>query len=121
MFCPQCGQQQASDATRFCSRCGFQLEAVAGALNSLQSICERVGQVHLDPSSNQVVAALEILKADYERQRADLSILRRENDTLQDSLTAVQIALEQVKEAAQSFKSVLSAAATFGGEQVVEL
>jgi len=28
MFCPQCGQQQASDAARFCARCGFRLEAV---------------------------------------------------------------------------------------------
>lgn len=32
MFCPQCGQQQASNASRFCSRCGFQLAAVAGLL-----------------------------------------------------------------------------------------
>ena len=32
MFCPQCGQQQASDAARFCSRCGFQLAAVFGLL-----------------------------------------------------------------------------------------
>ncbi|MET0647760.1 MAG: zinc ribbon domain-containing protein [Pyrinomonadaceae bacterium] len=32
MFCPQCGQQQASDAARFCSRCGFQLGAVSGLL-----------------------------------------------------------------------------------------
>jgi len=32
MFCPQCGQQQASDGTRFCSRCGFQLGAVSGLL-----------------------------------------------------------------------------------------
>jgi hypothetical protein len=32
MFCPQCGQQQASDAARFCSRCGFQLAAVLGLL-----------------------------------------------------------------------------------------
>jgi hypothetical protein len=32
MFCPQCGQQQASDAARFCSRCGFQLAAVSGLL-----------------------------------------------------------------------------------------
>ena len=32
MFCPQCGQQQASDAARFCSRCGFQLDAVSGLL-----------------------------------------------------------------------------------------
>lgn len=28
MFCPKCGQQQASDTMRFCSRCGFQLEVV---------------------------------------------------------------------------------------------
>jgi uncharacterized membrane protein len=34
MFCPQCGQQQASDAARFCSRCGFQLAAVAGLLTT---------------------------------------------------------------------------------------
>jgi hypothetical protein len=26
MFCPRCGQQQASDALRFCSRCGFPIE-----------------------------------------------------------------------------------------------
>jgi hypothetical protein len=32
MFCPQCGQQQASDVARFCSRCGFQLVAVSGLL-----------------------------------------------------------------------------------------
>jgi hypothetical protein len=32
MFCPQCGQQQASDVARFCSRCGFQLEGVSGLL-----------------------------------------------------------------------------------------
>ena len=32
MFCPQCGQQQASDAARFCSRCGFQLGAVSNLL-----------------------------------------------------------------------------------------
>ena len=34
MFCPQCGQQQLSDAVRFCSRCGFQLGAVSGLLAS---------------------------------------------------------------------------------------
>ena len=32
MFCPQCGQQQTSEAARFCSRCGFQLAAVSGLL-----------------------------------------------------------------------------------------
>ncbi len=28
MFCPKCGQQQATSEVRFCSRCGFQLEGV---------------------------------------------------------------------------------------------
>lgn len=28
MFCPKCSQQQVSDETRFCSRCGFPLSAV---------------------------------------------------------------------------------------------
>lgn len=26
MYCPQCGQQQATDSMRFCSRCGFPME-----------------------------------------------------------------------------------------------
>lgn len=34
MFCPQCGQQQVSGVTRFCSRCGFPLDAVVQLLNS---------------------------------------------------------------------------------------
>lgn len=34
MYCPQCGQQQTSDQVRFCSRCGFLLEAVAAVLAS---------------------------------------------------------------------------------------
>ncbi len=28
MFCPQCGQEQISEQTRFCSRCGFLLTGV---------------------------------------------------------------------------------------------
>ena len=32
MFCPQCGQQQVSQETRFCSRCGFQMGLVAQLL-----------------------------------------------------------------------------------------
>jgi hypothetical protein len=32
MYCPQCGQQQASSEMRFCSRCGFQMEGVAELL-----------------------------------------------------------------------------------------
>ena len=32
MYCPQCGQQQVSDVTRYCSRCGFPLEGVSAVL-----------------------------------------------------------------------------------------
>lgn len=32
MYCPQCGQQQVSDVTRFCSRCGFLLDGTAVVL-----------------------------------------------------------------------------------------
>ena len=32
MHCPKCGQQQISEQTRFCSRCGFQLGFVAELL-----------------------------------------------------------------------------------------
>ena len=31
MFCPRCGQQQASDQVRYCSRCGFSLRGVLAA------------------------------------------------------------------------------------------
>src|SRR5687768_17032742 len=32
MHCPRCGQLQASEQTKFCSRCGFQLGLVAELL-----------------------------------------------------------------------------------------
>src|SRR5688572_32658153 len=32
MHCPRCGQQQVTEETRFCSRCGFQLGLVAELL-----------------------------------------------------------------------------------------
>jgi hypothetical protein len=34
MFCPQCGQQQATGVIRFCSRCGFPLDGVIHLLSS---------------------------------------------------------------------------------------
>ena len=34
MFCPRCGQQQASEEVRFCSRCGLQLDALAEFVES---------------------------------------------------------------------------------------
>ena len=41
MFCPKCSQQQVNDETRFCSRCGFELNIVKALLSSesnLQSV-----------------------------------------------------------------------------------
>jgi hypothetical protein len=32
MFCSKCGQEQASESVRFCSRCGFKLNAVEEGL-----------------------------------------------------------------------------------------
>ena len=32
MFCPNCGQQQATEQMRFCSRCGFPLGLVSEIL-----------------------------------------------------------------------------------------
>jgi len=34
MYCPQCGQQQVSEVTRYCSRCGFLLDGVTAILAS---------------------------------------------------------------------------------------
>ena len=34
MFCPQCGQQQATGVVRFCSRCGFPLDGVIQLLGT---------------------------------------------------------------------------------------
>lgn len=34
MYCPQCGQLQASEVVRFCSRCGFPLDGVIHLLHN---------------------------------------------------------------------------------------
>lgn len=57
MYCPQCGQQQVSDVTRFCSRCGFLLEGVAVVLTSGGQIPMRYvqpGNTKLSPRSKGV-------------------------------------------------------------------
>ena len=55
MHCPQCGQQQVSDETRFCSRCGFLLTGIA----------EVVAHQGLIPSQNSGLTG----KADSPRRR----------------------------------------------------
>ncbi|HEV2828874.1 MAG TPA: zinc ribbon domain-containing protein [Pyrinomonadaceae bacterium] len=57
MFCPQCGQQQVSDVTRFCSRCGFLLDGVAVVLASggiVPGPQVRAGYSQLSPRSKGI-------------------------------------------------------------------
>ncbi|MGI9055397.1 MAG: hypothetical protein ACR2F2_06290, partial [Pyrinomonadaceae bacterium] len=44
MFCPRCGQEQISDETRFCSRCGFLLTGVSEVIANDGLIPEISGQ-----------------------------------------------------------------------------
>jgi hypothetical protein len=55
MYCPQCGQQQVSDATRYCSRCGFLLDGVVAVLASGGVVPHiQHGQKQLSPRSKGV-------------------------------------------------------------------
>ncbi len=49
MYCPQCGQLQVSDVTRFCSRCGFLLDGVVAVLASGGAVPTR----YLQPSNQK--------------------------------------------------------------------
>ncbi|HYE72255.1 MAG TPA: zinc ribbon domain-containing protein [Blastocatellia bacterium] len=44
MYCPKCSQQQVSEETRFCPRCGFQLDTIRTLLAGNQDILT-VGEV----------------------------------------------------------------------------
>ncbi|MGC2237071.1 MAG: zinc ribbon domain-containing protein [Pyrinomonadaceae bacterium] len=57
MFCPKCSQQQISDETRFCSRCGFQLNIVKALL-----------------ASDDAPQPAEIQKADRSLRKRDMTI-----------------------------------------------
>ena len=50
MFCPQCGQQQITASLRFCSRCGFPLEAVLQVLATGGMLPAFSGPVSREPS-----------------------------------------------------------------------
>ena len=57
MYCPQCGQQQISDATRFCSKCGFLLDGVAVVLATGGQVPMRYvqpGSTKLSPRSKGI-------------------------------------------------------------------
>jgi hypothetical protein len=46
MHCPKCGHKQSGDSARFCSRCGFQLEAVVDLLSA--------GEQHLKREKREI-------------------------------------------------------------------
>ena len=50
MYCPQCGQLQVSDITRFCSRCGFPLDGVTTVLAAGGALPTR----HLPPANRRL-------------------------------------------------------------------
>ena len=50
MYCPQCGQQQITASLRFCSRCGFPLEAVLQVLATGGLLPSFPGEVSKEPS-----------------------------------------------------------------------
>lgn len=57
MYCPQCGQQQVSEITRFCSRCGFLLDGVMAVLAAGGAVPTRYlapGSRKLSPRSKGV-------------------------------------------------------------------
>jgi hypothetical protein len=57
MYCPQCGQQQVSEVTRYCSRCGFLLDGVAAVLATRGAVPARYvqpGFKQLSPRSKGV-------------------------------------------------------------------
>jgi len=57
MFCPKCSQQQISDETRFCSRCGFELNVVKALL-----------------ASNDATQIAEIQKPDRRLRKRDMTV-----------------------------------------------
>jgi hypothetical protein len=57
MYCPQCGQQQVSDVTRYCSRCGFLLDGVTAVLatgGAMPTRYAQPGYKQLSPRSKGV-------------------------------------------------------------------
>ncbi len=53
MHCPTCGQQQVSEETRFCSRCGFLLTGIAELIASGGSIPEKRSGIIGDSGSSR--------------------------------------------------------------------
>lgn len=53
MYCPQCGNEQANNNVRFCSRCGFQLGAVTELLANQGAPPNQLPSVAMPPKISQ--------------------------------------------------------------------
>ena len=51
MYCPRCGQQQATDSMRFCSRCGFSMEGTMHLLahGGILPVYQQPGEKTISP------------------------------------------------------------------------
>src|SRR5687767_6450278 len=59
MHCPKCGQQQMSDETRFCSKCGFLLSGVAEIVANEGIVAKQKTGLTGSPSSQRRRGALQ--------------------------------------------------------------
>ncbi len=74
MFCPKCGQEQASESVRFCSRCGFKLNTIEESLGTrlikmamylVLTICAIIGwgSITAGPNYMQVRVIITLIAA----------------------------------------------------------
>ncbi len=74
MFCSKCGQEQASESVRFCSRCGFKLSTIEGgpvkrlilmAMYLVITICAIIGwgSITSGPAYMQIRVIITIIAA----------------------------------------------------------
>jgi hypothetical protein len=74
MFCPRCGQEQASETMRFCSRCGFKVHNVDDGLATLMikialflvlAVCAIIGwgSITAGPNYMQVRVIITLIAA----------------------------------------------------------
>lgn len=60
MHCPECGQQQVSDETRFCSKCGFLLTGIAQVISNDGLLPGAHGEGKMSPRKRGILQGLFI-------------------------------------------------------------
>ena len=104
MFCPNCSQQQVSEETKFCSRCGLPLGLVAeivaygGFLPQLadlgKQLAERTSQATIaEANVSKLTSAVSALQATSDAAMKQVADLRSINDRLQTQNGDLNVAL----------------------------